>query len=302
MENISERIAAYRQKHGLSQPQMGDLLGVTGKYVSMLERGVKEVSEKSSLVRLLKVMEEKDVEQIHAPSTYDEPATYGARFSLKQAREAKGLSVKELAGKVGYSVSTYQDIEEGHAQMGEKMAHKVASALGLDVSILMNGADEPPSRSIPFGTFGAVPDIGRGPGMEKANIRYIPLLSWAQCGKMGTAFDDTAYTKEGFIAFDAEDRKAFAVNLYGDSMSPIYGPGDVAIVYPSEQPTSGDLVIARLTEEEGGDVMFKIYQGSADRVVLTSYNPAYAPMQFTRKQFMWIYPVDAVNKKVRRRA
>lgn len=39
----------YRKKHDLTQEQLADLLGITGKYVGMIERGDKDVKEDSSL-------------------------------------------------------------------------------------------------------------------------------------------------------------------------------------------------------------------------------------------------------------
>jgi len=50
MPTISpERFKALRKLSGLNQDQMGDLLGVSGKYVGMIERGEKPIEEQSSL-------------------------------------------------------------------------------------------------------------------------------------------------------------------------------------------------------------------------------------------------------------
>jgi SOS-response transcriptional repressor LexA len=52
-----ERVSAYRKKYDLTQPAMGELLGVTGKYVAMIERGAKEVSLSSPLGLLFQMIE-----------------------------------------------------------------------------------------------------------------------------------------------------------------------------------------------------------------------------------------------------
>lgn len=229
------------------------------------------------------------------PRVTETAATYvtGARAKLKDARLAKGMTPSQLARAIGYSqTSTYLDIEEGRSQMGEKMAHKAAKILGIDVSDLMDGSDHPIERGSAQGTFGALPDIQLPPGMK---AKYVPLIAMAQCGT-SMAWDDGGYTGEGFLAFNPQDPKAFAVTLSGDSMIPRIEPGDVALIYPSKPPKNGCVVIARLNEDNGGDVMVKLYQANGERVTLSSYNPAYPPMQYSRADFAWIYPVAKITK------
>lgn len=291
METFSTRLARFRELKGLNQDAMGKLLGVTGKYVGMLERGDKVVEDDSTISRLL-ALYESEAQKSAVPST-------GARSRLKEARLRKGLGVGELAKAVGYSIATYQEIEDGRSQMGEKMARRVASLLDIDVEDLTNGSDHPPERDALRGTFGAEPGIVMGPGLEGSRAKYVPLLSMAQCGTMA-AYDDTAYAHDGFLAIDSKDSKAFAVTLAGDSMSPRFEAGDVAVVYPSHPAKNGDLVIAKLTDEEGADVMFKVYQGNKDMITLSSYNQTYQPMQWPRSAFLWIYPVASVTKLLKR--
>jgi transcriptional regulator with XRE-family HTH domain len=53
MKNFRERLTEWRDRHGLSRDKAGRLLGVTGHYVGMIERGDKEVADESTLDRLL---------------------------------------------------------------------------------------------------------------------------------------------------------------------------------------------------------------------------------------------------------
>lgn len=283
-------LCTLRDHLGLNQVEMGTKLGVSRNYVSMIEKG----RSPSKSVRML-------IENLWE-TTFGEgvsledlpPKTSGARSKLKAAREAKGMTPSQLAKAVGYSLAVYQEIEDGRSGMGEKMARRVAEVLGIDEADLTNGSDHPPTRNGMHGTFGATPDIELPPGMK---AKYVPLLSMAQCGTM-VAYDDTAYTHDGFLAFDPKDPKAFAVKLAGDSMAPRFEAGDVAIVYPSKPPKNGGVVIARLNDDHGGDVMLKLYQASGDSITLSSYNAAYPPMTFTRAAFAWIYPVAQLSKEL----
>ena len=56
---FSSRLSSYRQACRLTQAEMGVILGVTDKYVGMLERGDKHVTEDSSISRLLALYESK---------------------------------------------------------------------------------------------------------------------------------------------------------------------------------------------------------------------------------------------------
>lgn len=259
----------------LSQEDFAKQLGISRNYVSMIELG-REPSE--ALIKLFDRLEKEHL-----------PQETGARSKLKKLREAKGLTALQLAKQVGYSVSVYQDIEEGRSQMSRKMAERVAKALECDLEELIDGSDHPPANGTHFGTFGETPAIVTPPGMK---AKFVPLLSMAQCGSM-MAYDDTAYAHDGFVAFNCDDPKAFAVTLAGDSMSPVFSAGDVAVIHPSKTPRNGGVVIARLNE---GDVMMKLYQSTGERITLSSYNPAFPPMTFNRRDFVWIYSVASVTK------
>lgn len=228
----------------------------------------------------------------------EEQFFYGAgRQKLKAARESKGISQATLAKQTGYSLGVYQNIEEGRSAMSRKQAAKVAEVLGISIHDLIDGADEPPSRSVPFGTFGETPDIVLPKGMK---AKFVPLLSMAQCGKM-MAYDDTAYTHDGFLALNNKDPKAFAVTLSGYSMLPDFSPGDVAIVNPSREPKQGGLVIAKLKgkggDADGGDVMLKRYHRHGDKVTLSSVNDTlFPPMTYSQDDFVWLYHVPVVMK------
>lgn len=287
-KKFSERVSSLRAKLGLSQEAFAKRLGVSRNYVSMIEQG----REPSDSLKLL--VERLEADQAGGTAREETAATYGSpRSLLRFMREKKGFSQAQFARELGYSsLAVYQEIEEGVSSMGEKMARKAAAILGVEAEQLMSGSDHPPSRDGLIGTFGAQPDLQLPPGMK---AKYVPLLSMAQCGTM-MAYDDGAYTHDGFLAINPHDGKAFAVTLAGDSMTPRFEPGDVALVYPSKAPRNGDVVIAKLNEDHGGDVMLKLYQAARDDVTLSSYNPAYPPMSFPRSAFAWIYPIGMVSK------
>lgn len=292
---ISEKVSKLREMLGLNQDGMKNLLGVSRNYVSMIEGG-REPSK--AVVMLVDALWQKHMgaegERPRLPTESEvirEAPTFHGRGLLKAAREAKGLSQLQLAASVGYSLAVYQSIEEGHSNMSEKMAKRVAKELGVEVEDLLGGGDHPPMNGSHFGTVGVTPDLQMPPGQK---ARFVPLLSMAQCGAMH-AYSDDSYDHTGFLAMNPEPQ-AFAVKLAGDSMAPRIEPGDVAVVNPGKTPRNGGLVLARLHEDHGGDVMLKLYQGTKDQVTLSSYNPAYPAMTHPRSSFAWIYPIASVTR------
>jgi SOS-response transcriptional repressor LexA len=227
--------------------------------------------------------------------------TVDPRELLRQRRLQSGWSIKETAKMAGVRADVLQAIEEGTGQAPEKVMEKIAAALGLEKEALMAGQDEGVVRDAVYGTYGAKPEIEIIGG---GKVKYVPLISMAQAGTMdATAFSDEGYKGEGVIAFDVKDPKAFGVRIVGDSMEKRYPAGCTAILYPSFKPSNGGLVVARLREDSGGGVLFKYFtpKDAGKRVILSSENSVYPPVEYKVEEFEWIYPVSDVVLNVLKR-
>jgi SOS-response transcriptional repressor LexA len=130
-------------------------------------------------------------------------------------------------------------------------------------------------------------------------LRNLPVLSWAQAGE-ATEFGEIPREWEELAPSDVTDERAFGVRLRGDSMEPRFSDGDIAILLPSIAPTNGEIVVANLKDE---GILCKIMHVQLDKnlIKLSSYNPAYPPLERHRDQFHWIYPISSVIKHLRRR-
>lgn len=58
MSTFLQRMTRYREQCGISRDEMGKSLGVTGRYIGMIERGEKTVAEDSAISRLLALYED----------------------------------------------------------------------------------------------------------------------------------------------------------------------------------------------------------------------------------------------------
>lgn len=62
---------------------------------------------------------------------------------LKHARELKGLTLQQLAAKIGYSVGTISGIENGHDKPSKRLKAVLLSALNLNQDWLATGKGQP---------------------------------------------------------------------------------------------------------------------------------------------------------------
>ena len=141
---------------------------------------------------------------------------------------------------------------------------------------------------------------GKGFSANSAyGLRRLPVLSWAQAERT-TDSREIPTDWEEMVPSDITDERAFGVRLRGDSMEPRFSDGDIAILLPSIPPTNGDVVVANLKNE---GVLCKLMHVQLDKnvIILSSYNPAYPPMERHRDQFNWMFPVSSIMKQLRRK-
>jgi len=117
----------------------------------------------------------------------------------------------------------------------------------------------------------------------------IPLIGMTQAGG-GGFFDDGGFPVGGGwdqIRFPrVDDENAYALEVTGDSMEPLYRDGDVLIVSPNAAPRKGDRVVLRTTD---GEVMAKVLvRRTAKTIELASLNPAHPNLVFPVERIDWI--------------
>jgi len=123
-----------------------------------------------------------------------------------------------------------------------------------------------------------------------ASVRQrIPIIGHAQAGAEGF-FDDAGYpVGSGWdeVMFpDVGDPHAYALEIAGDSMEPVYRDGDTIIVSPESSIRRGDRVVVRTL---AGEVMAKeLARQSATRVELGSLNPAHPPRTLQVNELAWM--------------
>ena len=124
------------------------------------------------------------------------------------------------------------------------------------------------------------------------SLRRIPLIGHAQAGDEGY-FDDAGFpTGAGWDELDFPDLgdpNAYALEISGDSMVPVYRDGDRIVVSPDASVRRGDRVVARTV---GGEVMAKeVQRMTASRVELLSINREHEDRQLAREEIEFIHRI-----------
>jgi len=187
-----------------------------------------------------------------------------------------GLSASALARKAGLDPTTFNKSKritrEGKARWpSTESIAKILDATDSELTEFTNYINKQKSTTL---------------------IRNIPLISLAQAASKGF-FDDTGYPIGGNwdeIPFpDILDSHAYALEIHGSSMLPVFRDGDVVLVSPEANIRRGDRIIIRTIK---GEVMAKqLLRRSARRIELQSLNPEYDDRAFEMDEILWIHRI-----------
>jgi len=133
--------------------------------------------------------------------------------------------------------------------------------------------------------------------VNKNQRRAVPLLGFAEAGDKGY-FDDSGFPIGGgweqIQIPTLADPNAYALEVSGSSMEPVYRAGDILIVSPKEDVRRGDRVVLK-TEE--GEVMAKeVLKKTVTRLDVRSLNPVHGERSFFMKDVTWIAKVVWVSQ------
>jgi len=106
---LSERFRAFRRRAKLSQKDLGELLGISGNYISMIELGKK--SPGSSLYKLFESLEQSPKYQV-APQ---------ASEMVKQIPDAAGAAVASPSAV--FCMFSTETLIRTFAEVAEKLLH-----------------------------------------------------------------------------------------------------------------------------------------------------------------------------------
>ena len=168
---------------------------------------------------------------------------------IREARQARGISLRQLAGQVGIHFSHLSKIENGKDNIGRESLTRIAEQLGVDADLLLGEAGH---QSVPFRLLG---NIAAGEPIE--------------------AIEDVE-TFDLTKVFDPHDH--FLLRVRGTSMIlDGINDGDLAIVRHTNLAKNGDTVVAVV---DGGEATLKRFRKVKNTITLIPANDQMTPMEF----------------------
>jgi phage repressor protein C with HTH and peptisase S24 domain len=220
--------------------------------------------------------------------------------------DERGTNMAEVSRKIGRNHSYLQQFiyRTVHADVPEKIRHKLAAELGVDENDLRPPALKLPksgtiknnqsrperiiaadenSRTLSGVKYNA-PDIT--PGAELIGERDLPVFGTAQGGRGAVVLTNEAV--DWVLRPDSllRVKDGYGVIITGDSMSPEHKSGSTALVNPHIPRRSGDTCIFRNHADDGGVVMCikELVRETDDLWFVKQHNPK---KSFTLKKSEW---------------
>lgn len=184
----------------------------------------------------------------------------------------EGLSASGLARRAGLDATSFNPSKRFGP--GEEARPRWPSSESLTYVLQTTG--------VSLGQFAALAD-------DDADTATVPLLGLVQAGSEGY-FDDAGLpTGDGWdqTELPRPRESLFSLEISGDSMTPLYRPGDKVIVDRDRaEARKGDRVVVRT---RGGETVAKeVLALTARNVTLGSTNPAYPPRVLARAEIAWM--------------
>ena len=168
---------------------------------------------------------------------------------IREARQARGISLRALASQVGIHFSHLSKIENGKDHIGRDSLTRIAEELGVDPDLMLGEAGH---QTPPFRVLG---NIAAG--------RPIEAIEDVE------TFDLTK-------VFDPHDH--FLLRVRGTSMIlDGINDGDLAIVRPANAAQNGDTVVAVV---DGGEVTLKRFKKLKHTITLIPANDQMTAMEY----------------------
>jgi phage repressor protein C with HTH and peptisase S24 domain len=192
--------------------------------------------------------------------------------ALDRLAARSGLSASGLAKRAGLDPTTFNRSKritsDGRARWpSTESIAKVLAATGANMDTFVELITEKPHKP----------------------SHALPVIGFAEAGGAGY-FDEGGFpvgTGWDEIPFPAvNDGRAYALEISGDAMQPIYRDGDIIVVSPSSPIRRGDRVVIKTKE---GEVMAKeLKRKSGKTVELTSLNSGHDERVFAMSDVQWM--------------
>ena len=185
---------------------------------------------------------------------------------------ANGMSASALARRAGLDATTFNKSKR-ISEAGRQRWPSTES-----IAKILEATDTPIEKF-----------LGMINSVAPARRQTVPLIGLAQAGK-GGFFDDGGFpVGSGWDEVEVPElagTHAYALEIAGDSMAPVYREGDRIIVSPEQPVRRGDRVVVKTTD---GEVLAKeLKRQTARTIELKSLNPDHEDRILPMENVAWM--------------
>lgn len=210
---------------------------------------------------------------------------------LNTAMRIRNIKPIELSEKTGIDKSKISSYMSGRYKAKQDGVYLLAQALSVNEAWLM-GLDVPMERTPDY----LLKKIGAIPLSEIA-ITKIPILGTVKAGYDYLAQENII----DYITFNVDGtdiENYYALNVVGDSMTPLFDDGDTIVVHKQDDFKNGDNCVVLINGNEA--TIKKVYKGT-NGIELKAVNPYYPPRIFTKEEInkLPVKVIGVVEKSIR---
>lgn len=210
---------------------------------------------------------------------------------LEKAMNLKNMKQVDLVEKTNIDKSLISNYLKGKYKAKQDNLYLLAKILNVSEAWLM-GYDVPMERNSEdiLNKIGAIP-------IFDIDVTNIPLLGTVKAGYDYLAQENII----DYISFkvDGTDKENYyALNVVGDSMTPLFDDGDTVIVHKQDDFENGDNCVVLINGEEA--TIKKVYKGNTG-IELKAVNPYYPPRVFSKEDIkdLPVKIIGVVEKSIR---
>lgn len=137
MSNVGDYIKCLRLNKGMTQEELGEIIGVKKAAVQKWESGLVQNLKRNTIKQLAEYFNVPPASFIDSSTTEVAPNNYNPleyRSSsdvVKYLRESKNMTRAEFASALHCTEKTIKNIEEGHKLVSINLARKISNCFGL---------------------------------------------------------------------------------------------------------------------------------------------------------------------------
>lgn len=196
---------------------------------------------------------------------------------IKDLRTSQGMTLEQVAEKVGVGKSTVRKWETGLiANMRRDKIAALADALNTSPMYLMGWSDEiNPAPAL---------DLSKFDNIYPVKLKKFPLLGEIACGKPIFANED----RESYVLAGSDIHADFCLRAKGDSMvNARILDGDIVFIRKQDMVDNGEIAAVAI----GDDVTLKrvVYYPEQNLLILKAENSKYQDMIYAQDQLDQVY-------------